>query len=162
MTRVASSTEANAGSHGRARSADDVSVRAATEITTSTQSNNRTLSQAGTKDRAVPSSRSAMGSSTESCWYEDTNHPRRTRGHPGRNRGCDAHGDRWDNSSWYSPGHDHGSQELSLCRRSDHSGTDYRSRSEWNTLGQSRRRVSTRVSKTTTTTSKPSSTSPPL
>ena len=53
-TKAATSPEANAGSQGRDRSADDVSMRTATGATTLTQSNSRGLSQAGTQDREVP------------------------------------------------------------------------------------------------------------
>ena len=51
---AATSPEANVGSQGRDRSAEDVSVRAATGATTLIQSNSRGLSQAGTQDREVP------------------------------------------------------------------------------------------------------------
>ena len=53
-TRATTSPEASAGSLGRVRSADDISVRAATGVTTLPQSNSRGRSQAGTEDRAVP------------------------------------------------------------------------------------------------------------
>ena len=51
-TRAATSPEASAGNQEWNRSADDVSVRAATGV--KTQSNSCRLSQAGTQDREVP------------------------------------------------------------------------------------------------------------